>query len=191
MILSRTHNDFQIKASHGSDDISQITPFSTWEISLPKTKDNQSITFHRGNVNITIKFILRARIWKQKVHNMLLQTKTKYEVPTEEQLIQTMNKQGSCTNGWDVVINISLKHINATLKQQHAELKEYKKTIYIKKTTEKKHRGNPYTEKIEYCINYGYPRLEFNENNIIEGSLFMIYYQNRHISVIQSKIERN
>lgn len=45
-----------------SDGVSRVTPFSTWEISLPDTKTNKGLKFNKEQLTVTLSFVLEARV---------------------------------------------------------------------------------------------------------------------------------
>jgi hypothetical protein len=85
--------------------------------------------------------------------------------PPKETLLAAMAKQGSALNGWDVVFSMSLAQINASLAKQYDELKTstaYKNVIKVTM----KNQGRPTRCDItEFEVEYGYPKLEFLNNN--------------------------
>ena len=104
-----------------SKQVSPITPFSTWEISLPETEINEEIQFDEDSVNIELSFILEARI-HDKAAVSFQNTATSLQLlaaqsATKQDLLNDMYSQGSALNGWDVVFNMSLDDINRSLKE--------------------------------------------------------------------------
>lgn len=94
-------------------------------------------------------------------------------LPPATTLISQMYAQGSCTNGWDVVFNMSLTEINAVLKKQYEDLKTnttYKNTITVN-TSEQYPGGVTVINK--FAIEYGYPLLNFSINNTNSATLNM------------------
>lgn len=175
-----------------SEGVSPITPFSTWEISFPKTKTNKGIKFDKDLLTITLSFVLDARIvdalnmMQQKAAKRMtmmlgtaptaLMERTMAVVPaapmlkaaalpSAQDLISQMYAQGTCTNGWDVVFNMGLTQINSALKDQYNSLKKdstYKNTINV--DTSEEYPGGV-TVMTKFIINYGYPLLTFSANN--------------------------
>jgi hypothetical protein len=169
-----------------SDGVSPITPFSTWEISFPDVETNKEITFNKNLLTITLSFVLEARI--ADAQKIMLQKSAKRmakllgasptasmersmaettanDAPSVSQLISEMYAQGSCTNGWDVVFNMSLDQINNALEDQYNSLKQnpdYQNTINV--TTSESYPGDV-TIKTEFNLNYGYPQLTFSGNS--------------------------
>jgi len=185
-----------------SDGVSPITPFSTWEISLPNTQTNKDIKFNQDNLSITLTFVLQTRIvdvYKMMQEKMLKRMSMKlgsvptammersvapmaktmlsataqpFSQPSSTELIKQMYVQGTCTNGWDVVFNMGLTQINSALKDQYETLK--KDTTY--KNTIKVDTNQKYpgvTVINKFTINYGYPLLTFSVNNTNSATLEM------------------
>ena len=174
--------DFTDGGGSWSEGVSRVTPFSTWQISLPKTKLNQGITFKQSTVRIVLSFVLDARIVDEAA---LRKARAKRQgarqgitmlaaapaapaigsLPSVEQLVQTMYTQGTVTNRWDVVFNMSLAQINSALKKQYDTLKlstPYKNSIVVETKT-KVVEG--VWSIVRYNILYGYPGLTFYTNN--------------------------
>lgn len=182
-----------------SDGVSRITPFSTWNISFPDTQTNKEIKFNQDLLNITLSFVLEARIVdaetmmrrKAARRRMMLSALptaamerqlalaepipefATSERPSTPQLISQMYAQGSCTNGWDVVFNLGLEQINNALRDQYDTLQTdttYKNTISVE--TSENFPGNV-TVITKFTINYGYPLLTFSVNNTNSATLNM------------------
>ncbi len=179
-----------------SEGVSRVTPFSTWEISLPNTSTNKGLSFARDSLTVRLSFVLEARIadplkiMQQRAANRLLAfapprqlpgllaasdvlLATDANLPSTETLLAQMNAQGSCTNGWDVVFNMDLKGINSALLDQYETLK--KDTVYknrITVNTSEKYPGGV-TVINRFTIDYGYPLLSFSINNNNSATLSM------------------
>ncbi|MED4400260.1 MAC/perforin domain-containing protein [Metabacillus fastidiosus] len=158
-----------------SYDVNPITPFSTWEISLPKTKINKGMQIEQQTVNIKLTFILKARIkdipavYSDHLNSRMLLTTNLGDTPSVQDLVSTMNKQGSALNGWDVVFNLSLEKINDVLEDQYNEFKYNDKEFGGKISAVTKSvviKGPPTIYSIKkFDIQYAYPRLTFLPNN--------------------------
>lgn len=179
-----------------SEGVSRVTPFSTWEISLPNTSTNKGLSFARDSLTVRLSFVLEARIadplkiMQQRAANRLLAFAQPHQLPgllaasdmvlaaaanlpSTETLLAQMNAQGSCTNGWDVVFNMDLKGINSALLDQYETLK--KDTVYknrITVNTSEKYPGGV-TVINRFTIDYGYPLLSFSINNNNSATLKM------------------
>ncbi|HEU4854072.1 MAG TPA: hypothetical protein VFS89_02155 [Nitrosospira sp.] len=179
-----------------SEGVSRVTPFSTWEISLPNTSTNKDLSFARDTLTVRLSFVLEARIadplkiMQQRAATRLLAfapprqlpgllaasdvlLSTGANLPSTETLLAQMNAQGSCTNGWDVVFNMDLKGINSALLDQYETLK--KDTVYknrITVNTSEKYPGGV-TVINRFTIDYGYPLLSFSINNNNSATLSM------------------
>ncbi|ARV63402.1 hypothetical protein BZZ01_32905 (plasmid) [Nostocales cyanobacterium HT-58-2] len=172
-----------------SKDVSNITPFSTWEISLPNTQTNKGITFKKSNLNIKLTFVLEARIVDASFARMnalvlerdgdrllreMLATTAMASAPSSEDVVKHMFNR-PCTNNWDVVFNMSLDQINESLKDQYEELKtstDYKNVISV--TT---YRKDDWVEDrcliTKFYMEYGYPLMSFYTNNPTKAHLQM------------------
>lgn len=165
---ARDHRpNFSDKGKTWSDNVSRITPFATWEISLPETL-NKGISFSQNLLNIRLSFVLETRIIDidtlGKLAPMAQRANTSPQI-SKEALITAMYEQGSCTNGWDVVFNMNLSQINRSLKNQYEALKN--KTLYKNEiNVDTKDSSYPNVELVtHFTVLYGYPKLIFNGNN--------------------------
>ena len=165
-----------------SEDVSRVTPFSTWHISFPPTESNKGIKFNRDRLTIHLSFVLEARIVDpQAAMRRALAGRLGPQaaaalmaehvrpgaltLPPATQLIAWIFAQGSVTNNWDVVFNMGLSEINTALKQQYETLKKdttYKNEIKCETTDD-----GPGGVKIirKFTIYYGYPLLTFSVNS--------------------------
>jgi hypothetical protein len=164
-----------------SEGVSRVTPFATWQVTLPKTQINKGITFASAEVTVRLSFVLEARIVDAETHQLrrlalraaepggrlalLAAAEPIGALPSVNALVTQMSAQGACTNNWDVVFNLSLQQINTALHQQYDLLKtstSYKNIIDVETRT-------PVVEGIwaikKFHIEYGYPSLTFLTNN--------------------------
>jgi hypothetical protein len=179
-----------------SDGVSRVTPFSTWEISLPNTSTNKGISFKGDSLTVRLSFVLEARIadalkiMQRRAANRVLAFATSRQVPellaadnaffastanlpSTPALLAQMYAQGSCTNGWDVVFNMDLKGINNSLLHQYETLK--KDTAYKNRITVDTSETYPGGVKVinRFTVEYGYPLLSFSINNNNSATLKM------------------
>ncbi|ODA40653.1 MAC/perforin domain-containing protein [Desulfosporosinus sp. BG] len=164
--------DFTDRGSSWSDDVNPITPFSTWEISFPKTHLNEKICFKGATVNVKLSFVLKVRIKDQPIslRSANLMSLTEINGPSEQDLVSTMAKQGSALNGWDVVFNMSLENINDVLAAQYDEFKnndqEFGGRINVETDPVEVFVGPPKIISWQlFDVHYGYPKLSFLSNN--------------------------
>ena len=101
-----------------SEGVSPVTPFSAWQISISPTKTNKGLAFKGTTVRICLSFVLKTRIKDAPPLRLRAQTDGTLVVPTKDELILEMSAQGSVVNGWDVVYNMALDQINATMAAQ-------------------------------------------------------------------------
>lgn len=177
-----------------SQGVSPVTPFSTWEIALPKTETNKGITFNGSNLKIRLSFVLSARIvdvparllarmnkmkmadagYSDAFKAMFVQTEMLVQ-PSVNELVSQMHYYGACTNNWDVVFNMSREKINRSLKAQYDSLKTnttYKNVIDVRtESPDEWVEGRLLINK--FHIEYGYPLLEFYGNNSTKVQLKM------------------
>ncbi len=190
--------DFTDGGKTWSKGVSRITPFSTWMISFPDTSSNKGIKFKQDRLTIKLTFEIEARIvnpasvlQRRALRRLQLMppgasSSTAFDMaairsqgqPSKEDLIKAMFAQGSCTNGWDVVFNLSLDQINRTLKSQYDGLmkdRKFENTI----TVDAAQSFPGVTVITRFTIIYGFPLLTFSVNNdntanlnmaILEGS---------------------
>ncbi|QPF87508.1 hypothetical protein IC762_14985 [Bradyrhizobium genosp. L] len=152
-----------------SEGVSPVTPFSSWQISIPDTMTNKGMVFKDTTVRLSLSFVLKARI--KDIHTLQLRAQA---VPTKEELIRAMYAQGSVVNGWDVVYNMALEQINATMAAQYEENKRahpYGGKIEV--DTFSHVAGNVYS-LVRFRLNYGYPEISFLQNNDRQVKLEML-----------------
>lgn len=184
-----------------SADVARITPFSAWSLAFPKTETNRGLRFSGKSVDIRLTFVLEARIVDQPVAASMLRLARMNagadmapspmalkaaapvvlltgEAPAnatgwdKEYLLNELKKQGSALNGWDVVFNMTLSQINKVLAQQYDAMKD-KEDYWNKIRVETKPTGRRTKQFSKIDLTYGYPRLEFLENNDTRVSLKM------------------
>lgn len=167
--------DCAMFADHGeswSKQVNPVTPFSKWQISIPKVETNTNITFDSPNVSLTLSFVIEARIKDVPVR---LQRVQRNGGITKKELVNIMATTPYVLNGWDVVLNLDLHQINESLRKQYDELCASKPAGYTQKvsvTTETKIAPNRYgLKRIEF--HYGYPLMSFFNLNDTQVSLKM------------------
>ncbi|HEU5003438.1 MAG TPA: hypothetical protein VFW71_11760 [Actinomycetota bacterium] len=155
-----------------SEGVSRVTPFSSWSVAFPDTSTNREIAFEGTTATVVLRFVLEARIVDART---LLQRRLRAgepglrlraapaaaQVPSTPDLVSAMSAQGACTNGWDVVFNMSLAQIDRVLREQYDALKRdttYKNTIKVE--TKTRIREGVYAIK-RWDLTYGYPQLSF------------------------------
>lgn len=189
---------FSDQGESWSDGVSRVTPFGEWQVDIPRTKTNKDITFDSPTVKVRLSFVLEARIVDTPIdlgrnqaamalapHAERLRVAAmstfalmgtdaaQLVLPSIETLVSQMNSQGSVTNGWDVVFNMSRERINTALRTQYDDLKNnttYKNTIHVSTRT-KVVEGVWGIKKFD--LEYGYPLLVFTVNNNETVSLEM------------------
>ena len=167
-------------SDHGeswSKDVTPITPFSEWEISLPDTRTNKEISFDGITAKVTLSFVLEARI--HDAAQAILKKSRALKKANAKPPINTLLSQmagKSILNNWDVVFNMMLNKINDVLKLQYEELKNNDPTYGGKITVDTSILGNPIGNIKTYVLQkfdlqYGYPKLEFLINDATNGKL--------------------
>lgn len=196
--------DFSDQGHSWSADISPVTPFGSWLISLPKTQTNRGLAFAGLTVDIRLTFVLDARIVDvpmlaggraharqravrtEAVRGALMALAAEDPAqPTPDKLISLLNAAGTTTNGWDVVFNMGLQQINKALLSQYEELKrdsKYKNTISAQTRT--KVIDGVWSIK-KFDLEYGYPLLSFQANNNSTVVLKMQIEKGSQINCIQ------
>jgi hypothetical protein len=162
-----------------SDGVSPVTPFSSWQIALPKTQTNKGITFNRTNLKIRLSFVLKARIVDVPARQLARMkdslNRSQFGVGSVDALLCQMYNQGSCTNNWDVVFNMSLEQINKSLREQYEKLKN--NTTYKNVIQTQTEKPDDWVENrlliTKLRIEYGYPLLSFSTNNPTKAKLEM------------------
>ena len=158
-----------------SEGVSPVTPFSAWQISIPPTKTNKGLAFKGTTVRICLSFVLKTRIKDAPPLRLRAQTDGTLVVPTKDELILEMSAQGSVVNGWDVVYNMALDQINATMAAQYEENKRAHPSYggKINVDTRRLIAGNVY-EITRFLMNYGYPKIAFLQNNDKQVKIEMV-----------------
>ncbi|WDD90485.1 hypothetical protein Bsp3421_000332 (plasmid) [Burkholderia sp. FERM BP-3421] len=170
--------DFSDQGRSWSTNVSPVTPFGSWLVSLPKTQTNQGLRFSGLTVTIRLTFVLEARIVDVPValrgHALrspgadgavAMLAASGAERWSADQLIAKLNAAGATTNGWDVVFNMGLSQINKSLRDQYdalAKESKYKHQISVR-TEYEVMEGTTGIKKFDFT--YGYPLLEFQSNN--------------------------
>ncbi|SPP31306.1 hypothetical protein ARAF_0425 [Arsenophonus endosymbiont of Aleurodicus floccissimus] len=184
--------NFTDEGKSWSEGVNCVTPFGAWLVSLPKTQTNRGLVFKNGvTVDIRLTFIVKARIVdasrrvmnkdSTQLDNRALKAEELHKKimaaagirGSKESLIKTLYDANDATNGWDVVFNMEKKAINEALKLQYDDLKSsttYKNTIDVR--TEN-NIGGGVTAIKKFHIEYGYPLLNFEENNETDVRLEM------------------
>jgi hypothetical protein len=167
-----------------SNDVNPVTPFTTWQISFPKTKSNVGIEFLGSTVDIKLTFVLDTRIIDQPT-NLSRSARPSFArsgapsaaggviLPSKEDLVTNMYNQGSGLNGWDVVFSMTLGQINNALASQYNDLKNngsFANKIHAVVAT---HPIEGATATSTFDLKYGVPKLAFLENDLLNVSLEM------------------
>nr|WP_010248678.1 hypothetical protein [Acetivibrio cellulolyticus] len=188
-IAGTNEPNFSDKGQSWSDGVNPISPFSTWNISLPNTSINKGLKFNDVFADVSLKFILNARIVDTAVlHGEMsipLVAEKAYiplnamsdevpsvspDTPPIESLIGNMS---NCTvlNGWDVVFNMALNKIQSALNEQYDQLKESTSYATIIDVTTESHPTSKLTTYKKFKVTYGYPKLSFMENDTVNINL--------------------
>jgi hypothetical protein len=118
-----------------ADDVTQLTPFSLWQISLPgDVENNQGITFETLFVDIQLDFYItahyddpatrhtamvqRMRAMGRHVSPMLESMAATPDAPSLTLLEAQMNQNQAVLQGWDAVFNVLDGPVNAFLNEQ-------------------------------------------------------------------------
>ena len=153
-----------------SQEVNAITPFSTWQISLPANKANKDIKFSDATVKVTLSFVLVARVDSslanafRRPNKRMLTSATVRQAPPIGDLLSSMANR-SAVNGWDAVFNMTLAKIQEALNKQYDQLKSG--TNYggkINATSSSKQTSHITIYK-KFDLQYGYPLLTFQAND--------------------------
>lgn len=170
-----------------SKDVNPVTPFSTWELSFPDTQLNKDISFGNILVDLTLTFTLSTYIKDaplQKLARSRMLRTAAFAAggdsrPSMQDVVKLMGEQGTVTNNWDVVYNMSLGKINDSLAKQFTKYQaDPKFSNRIQLEVKSRIKQDWYAIK-KFDIRYGYPQLTFLANNpnnvqlvsLIEGSI--------------------
>ncbi|MCM1261718.1 MAG: hypothetical protein NC313_03275 [Butyrivibrio sp.] len=146
--------NFTDEGESWSENVSAVTPFSEWEISLPE-KRNSGLKFADIMADITLTFVLDVRIV-----NKVMMLRSVNELPAVDTLIGQM-AGNTVLNGWDVVFNMSLQKIQDVLDKQYEKLKQntsYGGNIDFEAKYE---ITSTVTGMQKFKLKYGYPKLSF------------------------------
>ncbi|NEO17024.1 MULTISPECIES: hypothetical protein [unclassified Moorena] len=155
-----------------SNNVNPITPFSTWEISLPKKPTNAGLKFTGLIAKVTLTFVVDVRINDSLASEFspVFRALAMESRPSADQLVSKMSGK-SILKGWDVVFNMSVDQINRVLELQYEELKE--NTDYgVKINTDDEAEFIPTATEPDFIeiwvsikkyfdVEYGYPKLAF------------------------------
>ncbi|MGH8383271.1 hypothetical protein [Pseudomonas sp.] len=115
-------------AAPAVDQISRITPFSTWEVSFPQVASNKGLAFTGHSVNLRLSFQIVAQLNDSPAleARLLSRDNAPEQFVTLEAAISRQstldNMAGrSVTKGWDVVLSLTEDKINKLLEQQYAD----------------------------------------------------------------------
>jgi hypothetical protein len=114
-----------------ADKITRITPFSLWQISLPKVENNQGIQFVNLAVEVSLDFYVSAHLDDPVVRHQARARRLAAagadtamfaagapERPTLANLKSHLYENPNALNGWDAVFNVLDGPVNAFLNQQ-------------------------------------------------------------------------
>lgn len=160
---------FSDKGKTWSDGVNRVTPFSAWEISLPKGRINSDLEFESSLVKVVLTFVLEARI--ADANGEKNQAAGVQDGISVSDLCSVMHSK-TVLNGWDVVFNMGAEKINKVLAEQYAELKKRDAVYGGKISGASKTYDGKYGESdidmwrlLKFDLSYGYPCLEFLANN--------------------------
>ena len=155
--------------------ISKITPFGTWQVSLPPSDTNEGIRFAGETVDIVLSFTITALLVDEQPRPKLRAAAPRIAAAvtpgpgdqSRASMLDNMYTSQAVLRGWDVVFNVLEEPINKFLKQQYDE----------------KYQGRDMTVKFGFCegpvkyrkefiatytkieVTLGGPLLEFQQNN--------------------------
>lgn len=170
-------SQFSDEGDTWSENVSPITPFSTWEISLPNTSTNRGISFIGQTVTVTLTFVVSAQI--HDARKLMMLASRSADLPPYETLLAQMNNK-SVMNNWDVVFNMTLSKINDVIATQYDDLKAkttYGGKVNVTTATQGANYGKTDIKTFtlqKFHIEYGYPKLTFLVNTQNTGQLEML-----------------
>lgn len=174
--VEKNDPQFKDKGISWSKDKTPVTPFSTWEISLPSDL-NKGLVFEDMTVKVTLSFVLNARIFEKPRLLRSRSVSATSSMPSVATLLSQMQGK-TILNNWDVVFNMSLENINEILKKQFDEFKandkEYGGRVDAIYSTPGAVIGTIRTyNQCHFDFKYGYPQLEFLANSHDTARLLM------------------
>lgn len=103
--------------------ITKVTPFSSWQISLPDSRTNKDIIFEDITVDIELTFNVTALLVDpmSKFMNLALNANAVLasSPATLDNLLDQMYQNNAVLKGWDVVFNLLEEPVNKFLKEQY------------------------------------------------------------------------
>lgn len=153
--------------------ISKITPFSNWQVSLPKSDTNAGITFTGNTVDIVLTFHVTALRMLRASTRPLFAPRAMMAfaaVATPALLTDTidqMKSAGAALKGWDCVLNLLEGPVNEFLAAQHQDKFGPNGDMTVNIGFVQKFKGGPnyYANYTEVGVVLGEPLLQFLENN--------------------------
>jgi hypothetical protein len=168
--------------------VSNITPFSTWRISLPPTKSNEDILFDDSPVGVTVRltFHIYAQLKEyfmttaERVSSaFLLRTRDMRSDPVLASAVQppsgtsvsrsvvlnSMTNKSVC-GGWDVVFSMGLNQVNKNFYKQYQD--RIKNPVFLRCTgdiTKEFTDSNGTKHRTRFNFEFLAPKLEFILNN--------------------------
>jgi hypothetical protein len=171
--------------------ISDITPFSQWQVSLPQNQVNTDLVFDSNTIDLTLSFTveallrvpstfaqgqLRAAIDSNKAEAITTDSVAATTQPTVNDVVTKMNSVGTVLRGWDVVFNLTEDKINTLLAQLYTQKQGDQTYFLIIPDTTTKIGPNPQTgntQVYEWSLTLGTPSIKFLENNTSDVQIFM------------------
>lgn len=158
---------FEEKNPFGTE-ISDVTPFSAWNISLPQTSDNEEINFDDSSKGVTVRLIFHVYAQLKEnappsAENFLslgLESSTAPVVDVKT-VLEKMKNQSVCV-GWDAVLSMSEEQVNKNLLAQYNDRHNNPKFFRTTGRVEKVSYG---ALKTIYDFTFKAPKIQFLSNN--------------------------
>ena len=177
--------------------ISNITPFSTWRVSLPNTLSNEELKFDENADTVTIRLIFEiyAQLKETPLSNQEVHKRSRRHAPSplmaaastrqneattaahssvsKNDVLKMMSGKSVCA-GWDVVFSLSAEEINKQLAQQYNDRKGTPK--FLRETGKQGIERTTSTNtkiKTEFDFQFDAPKLQFYLNNSDSAQIMM------------------
>jgi hypothetical protein len=152
--------------------ITKITPFSTWQISLPDSSTNTGLEFNDETVDIELSFSITALLIDHK--EMLIMEAANDSNASLDKLLDQMYQNQAVLKGWDVVFNMMEEPVNRFLKAQYDDRTSVNPMIIDVSYCEKIDNPDPDPQPpstpyiasyTRFSVNLDTPIMQFETNN--------------------------
>ena len=176
------------------DQVSQITPFSQWEVSFPASSSNQGIEFVGSMVTVTLSFTISALLRDPASFTREVSGRPPARAvavsagaggagavmavanpPGVNDVLTEMNKVGTVLNGWDAVFNLTEEQVNANFLAQWQKRESDPSFFWVipEQVSKVTNPQTKVTTVTTWNMTLSAPRIQFVQNNPGNVELFM------------------